>query len=403
MRGLGRFAWLLFYSLNIFAAWYYFSAVSRLGKKWLTIVLCLVPLAILYYDAYYHVLPVSQAVANEIPQLADRENKTEDNAWLKDLDTKKYQAIIPLPYFLQGSENIGYEPSNKVIVMQAYIASMKTGLPITAAILSRTSLHQTFENIPLILEPYRPLEFVKHLPNKKPFLVLARRNEITEPTQNNLLTKTRFVKYAAHFEVLELPYEALATYSDSLYEKANAEMSQKQLFDVDGWKSTTNRKDFVYRSFDDINPGEGYRGTGAHVGKIKEYNNLFSDTIPGGVGGQKYVMSFWMNDYQKDLYPRTTLEVAYIDSASGQVYGSYWTNAANIKALDGQWALVELNLQPNHGHDKVLITLFHQFIIDDSRLVLDEFMIRPDNVDLYRVMPEGIIKNNRYYLKSKGK
>lgn len=399
MRGLGRFAWLLFYSLNIFAAWYYLGAISRVGKKWLRIVLTILPLIILYYDAYYHVLPVSEAVANEIPQIADRGNKTRDNIWLDSLDTKRYQAIIPIPYFLQGSENIGYEPSNKVIVTQAYIASMKTGLPLTAGILSRTSLHQTFENIPLILEPYRPLEFVKHLPNKKPFLVLARRNEIDVPSQHQLLAKTKFVKYAAHFEVLELPYEALATYADSLYQKTTEEMNRRTLYDVDGWKSTQDKKNFVYRNFDDINPVMGYRGTGALVGKIKDYNTLFADTIPNGIDGQKYLLSFWMRDFQKDLYPRTTIEIAYVDGASGQVYNSFWTNGSKVKTLDGSWALIELEIQPAHAHDKVLVTLFHQFIIDNSKLVVDELMIRPEGVDLYKPVPDGIIKNDRYYLK----
>jgi hypothetical protein len=54
-----------------------------------------------------------------------------------------------------------------------HIVSLKTGLPLTAVAMSRTSLSQTSKNIQLVLEPNEPLKILEEMPNKKPFLLMV--------------------------------------------------------------------------------------------------------------------------------------------------------------------------------------------------------------------------------------
>lgn len=400
MRGLGRFAWLLFYSLNIFAAWFFYKAVIRTQKKWAKVVICLAPLSFLYWDAYYTVLPVSQSIANKIPVINDRSNQLPENKWVNEIDIKKYQAILPLPYFLLGSENLGFEPEKREIFKQTYIASLKTGLPIVSAVLSRTSLSQTRKHVSLMYEPYRPLEIVKDLPSKKPLLVLARENDITEFMQKDLLAKTTLIKTTPAFNLYELKYETLGGYSDSLYSVINREAALFTLTDHNGWLSTQNVKNFVYKSFDET-PGEvNYRGKGSFTGKVKDYNRLFEDTLPNVVEGQSYILSFWVAGLTHDLYPRTTIELAWQDSATAQGYGGWWSAlGSHVRTLDSSWALVEIYLKPTHKHDKLLVTIWNNNFIHDEKIVIDELWLRPEFTHIYRRFPNEIFKNNRYYLK----
>jgi len=401
MRGLGRFAWLLFYSLNNFVAFFFYKLITAVHRKWVKAIICAIPLLVLYYDAYYNVLPISEAIVNTIPMIEDKENNLPDNKWIKEIDINKYQAIIPLPYFLQGSENVGLEPEGtREILKHTYIASLKTGLPITAAVLSRTSLQQTYNNMSMMLEPYRSLEIVKSLPNKKSFLILAREEEITQFMQRDLLSKAALVKTTPNFNLYELSYNTLAGYSDSLYSTISKEAALMPLFDVERWKSTQTKKDFAYKSYDENPSTLSYRGKGAYEGKIKDYNRIFEDTIPNAVDNQTYILSFWVRDFNKDLYARTMIETAYADSATGKMYGGWWSPLSlTFRTLDSNWALMEVYLKPTHRHDKIAITLWNQDFTDDSRLVVDELWIRPEFTHIYQVFPGEVFKNNRYYLK----
>ena len=231
------------------------------------------------------------------------------------------------------------------------------------------------------------------------FLLVVRDGELND-LQKNIVAKSYFLRPCEGFNLYELPFIALAAFSDSLYAQTSKQLAETQTFPVDGFLSISNQKNFAYKSFDEKTSSVSYRGKGANEGRIIDYNRIFEDTIPNAYAGQDLIASFWMGNFNKDLYPRTTLEIYYLDSASNQPYGGYWANpAAFLKTLDGPWALLEVPLKLNHGHDKVVITLWHQEIYDESKLLLDELLIRPATCDLYRVFKDEIEKNNRYYKK----
>jgi len=398
MRSLGRFGWIFYYALNIFGVYVVYQWITPKKNVYLKLVAFILPLFMLFYDGYYQLSILTGFIHNKVPVLDDVANDLPENKWLKQLDFKKYQAIIPLPYFLRGSENTGIEPNNPDIISKAYIVSMKTGLPITSAVLSRTSMSQSIENLAMVLEPYRPLKIVDHFPNKKPFLLVVLQNNDLNYWQKNLVNKAKYLLSGQGCSVYELPHAGLATISDSLFAKKARQLSGLETFSINNWFSSTNKKNFAYKGFDELKTTSAYRGNGSYVGNIKDYNRIYEDTIPGAMGGQNYSISFWMNNFNVDLYPRTTIEVMYMDSASNIPYNSYWVTAASLATTyDGSWSLLETTLKPAHGHDKIVITLWNPEIYDDSKIIIDELLIRPEETDLFRIFPGELETNNRFY------
>lgn len=400
MRGLGRFAWLFYYMANIFSAWFFYKVVQRAPKTWIKVLICALPLYILCSDAYYQVMPVSRGVANLVPQINDVDNKLPENLWVKEIDYQEYQAIIPLPYFLLGSENLGTEPTKRGILREAYIASMKTGLPLTAGILSRTSLSQAARNMCLVTEVYRPLKIVQDFPSTKPLLILARDTEITDPVQRELLKWAKPLKITPGFNLYRLEYKTLAGISDSLYNSISRESQMLGVHEVEGWRSTDSVRNFAYKNFDDTPTPLAYRGRGALIGKIKDYNRIFEDTIPGAQDNANYIMTFWVGNFTMDLLPRATMEITFSDSATGNKYGGWWTAlGSHVRVLDSTWALIEVYIKLPHRHDKMFVTVWSNEFIDDTPMIIDEFWIKPEFTHLYKLSDKEVFKNNRYYVK----
>ncbi len=132
---------------------------------------------------------------------------------------------------------------------------------------------------------------------------------------------------------------------------------------------------------------------------MKEISLLFSGEVPGMKSEQDLLVSFWMADVTKDLYPRATIEICSIDSSGKAMSVDYTTIGQGLKALDDSWGLIEFPVKPKPGSKKIQITIWNKEFRDDTEMVLDELFIRPATSDIYKVYPDGIAKNNRFYFK----
>lgn len=389
MRAVGRFSWLFFYAVNISVIWYVSHVLQSKNKaiKNFVMSLCVI---VIGYDAYYLVRPISEETANRIEDWYEED--------LKDIDAKKYQAIIPYPFYHIGSENIWTEPVNKDIITQNYIVSLRTGLPSPAALLARTSLSQSFNCTALSQEPYRSLKIVNDLPNQKPFLALVKEDEI-KTFRQDFLRKGVLLKKINGFSLYEISFATIKGYADSLYEKTMAAYSSSQTYPVGNFRSTHAERDFAYQSFD-TGTGPAYIGPGGYTGNIKQVNVLFDNTLPAGK--TEFTGSFWMKDFTTDLYPRSRLYISYSDEKGI----NYRTDSVNIEhyftVQDGDWALVEFPVMPHKPSGRLKISVYNDDIAGkEVPLVIDELMIRPGDEDIYRIAGNAIMRNNRLYKKLK--
>lgn len=393
LRTLGRFSWLFFYVMNIIA-FYNLYQWLRNKNKILRYGLILVCFTLFSVDVYSFINNQQNTLDTHIKELADTQNNLPENNWLKHINIHQFQAIIPLPYFHVGSENV-WIYSNLDILKYVFIVSLKTGLPTTAVWSSRTSLSQTYKNIELILEPYRPLQYINDLPDEKPFLVMAQPDKINK-MEKYLLSKCKFLLQTPDYSLYKLSYSTLQHYTDSLYINTEKEFRKAKTYPIDNFYSTDSIKNFIHYDYEDQPNPISYNGKGAYTGNYSNYNVLYEGTIPD-YKDSNYIFSFWMYDFTTDLYPRGTVEVALRDS-TGKLYKMDYTGPLHmLKALDGKWALLEQEVKIKHASDKIKITLWNTDVEKGKKVVIDEFWLKPASTDIYRETANYIFKNNRYY------
>ena len=396
MRGIARFAWAFYYIINIIAfykIYQWMSDKSSILKK------AVLSIAVLFicYDSYYMAKPVSSVLNNRIPRIEDTENVLPENKWLTGINIDDYQAIITLPYFHVGSENVWMIRASEIIG-HVYITSMKTGLPTMSSVMSRTSLSQTYKNLPVILEPYRPLQILKDLKSKKPFLVLAIENELNSD-EKELLSKCKKLAETALFNVYELPFEKLENNSKNLYSKAQEQLYKTETHLINDYIYTDSLKTFVYNQY---NPKANLNKTSEnyYLGRILDYNLVFYDTLPNVTNEKEYTVSFWMDNFTEDLYPRTSCVLECIDSLGVSYNRTEFGMQTKIRTLDGDRALIEGVVNVKNSKDLFAITIWHYEIFDKEKMIkISNLLIRPSKDTLYKTNgTKSIIQNTREYL-----
>ncbi len=396
MRGIARFSWAFFYIINIIAfykIYEWLSDKSSFQKK----TVMSIALFLICYDAYYMSIGMEPVLNNRIPRLEDTNNSLPEDKWLTELNTSNYQAIITLPYFHVGSENVWMIRASEIIA-DVYITSLKTGLPTMSSVMSRTSLSQTYKNIQTILEPYRKLGIVADLKSKKPFLVLVREKEINGD-ERLLLSRCKKLKETSLFNVYELPFDALVHRVDSLYSNTLVLMNNTKTYPIDGFKYTDSVKTFVYNEFNK-NANLNKSGDNYYFGRLKDYNVIFNEAPPNFSNEQEYTVSFWMNDFTKDLMPRTTFVIEGLDSLAASYNRTELGMQLGVRTLDGTKALIEGKVVIKHKYDHIAITIWHYEIFDEKvMLKIEDMLIRPSKDQLFRKNDSrSITYNDRTYL-----
>ncbi len=395
MRGIARFSWAFYYIINIVA---FYKLYQWTSEKSIFIKRSILTLALLmiWFDAFYMIDPIHRAVNNQVPRLEDKENNLPENQWLKEIDASKYQAIITLPYFHVGSENIWMiHPSE--IIGNVYIASMKTGLPTTSSVMSRTSISQTYKNISIVLEPYRKLAVLEDLKSTKPFLVLVIENELNRD-EKLLLKQCKKLKDTPLFNVYELPYEALLNKTKEQYANALTAMNTTKTHTIDAFEYTDSIKTFVYNTYNEkVNLNKSKESY--YLGRIIDYNLIYYDTLPNFTTEQEYTISFWMDNFTEDLYPRTSCVYECIDSTGASYNRKEFGMHTQLRTLDGNKALIENTINVKNKKDMVAITIWHYEIFSDKKMFkASDLLIRPTKDTLFKKDNGLIMLNTRTYL-----
>jgi len=394
MRGIARFSWMFFYVMNVvtfYLLWNWLKGKKRMVVYWS---LLLLPLLFIFYDAWLNSRSMEYYMNNRIPVLDDRENRLPENQWIKEIDPADYQAIIPIPYFHVGSENIWIE--NRCEIMKhVFIASIKTGLPTNGVMLSRTSISQSFRNIELVMKPYRKPAVLADLPNQKPFLVLASKCDEMSRSEKQLLERADYIVENDLFTISSIQINTLRGMAGEQRAIVIDELKTRELFQQRDFLVSDSSGGWFYNGFED-SAGESHYGRSGYSGNIKEYNTIYYGNLPSAMNDSLIVISFWLGDARKDLIPRSTIEFAMTDSTGRFIHAEY-RNLGNLyTALDEDWALLEYQMTKPDPDRKLKVTIWNQQLRKET-LHIDELLIRPSSMDIYRVIEGGVSKNDRFY------
>ncbi|MEY4134737.1 MAG: hypothetical protein RL386_1087 [Bacteroidota bacterium] len=388
-RALGRFSWFFFFSANIIALSTFVRASG--SKKWVppAVLLILGAEAFFFLRARDLRLDPVEGQLPEQPLLAQ-----------VGIDPGEFQAILPIPYFHIGSDNFWLEPEG-FIQQNAMVLALQSGLPLCAAMMSRTSVGQTFRQLQLVGEPYRTPRILEDYPNRKPLLMLVDKERFRSEAPRwdhfgGSGTGIRFIKDLGRMAVFAVPLSHFEANAERQREIVAAELAGLPLFQRGIFRLSDSTAVPVTNAWDATPTPSPYQGKGGFSAAIRQVNTVFDDQLPGQAPGKRYMFSIWMY-LDADMRGTTSCTLLEYDPAGRKAIASSTTTAGSAARVfdPGGWALLEVPFRTNAAGSRVRIS-FHNPDAAGT-LFLDEMLIRPEGVDVYMQKKGVICKNNRWY------
>ncbi len=389
-RAVGRFSWLFFYAINIWTfyfIWQLFTEKKNTSHK------VVVALALLIggYDAWLNVKGVGKGLNNYNELLADSENNTPENKWVHEIQVNNYQAIMPLPYFHVGSETFWISGS-ELSERHAFICSMKTGLPLNAVMLSRTSLSQTMKSLSLYFEPLEELKILKNYTHKPLLLLVAKDKELNE-NEARYLKYSDFITENKNIRFYELQIDSIRKMQIDFIDELKRKAKSCSFKFRDGITTSDLTAELVYVSSKSEQADNTVTRTfnQPHLAKNEK---VLIDTLLG-MDSAGYKFSFWMSDLDKDLIPRTRMEFMK-QNQNGDFSQVFFLEVfRKVVFVDRNgWGLVEFSFRPDFPEQEIRLKLINSLTTSETYSV-DKLLIHPENMDVTIQDSTTVSLNNR--------
>ncbi len=396
-RGLGRFTWIFYYVSSIlafYAIWNWsrrFEGIRGGRFLWLRWVIAAAPLGLLGYEA---IVWQSKKQIARVPNVAKREMAapTPDH-WLNKVDFGSYQALLPLPYYHMGSENIWLDFDFGHFI-QVQTTALHTGVPDMGVNMSRTSARQTTESVQFVLEPCELPTMLNELRDERPLALLVHGPKWEEARQKyrHLTEKARMVYDHPDLKVLSLRPDSIRAYVRAHLDEIRADADSQALVPVAGWLSTRNTPDLIYQSYDSLSKtARIFQGAGAYQGNMKDTTWIWNKRLPKG----QFVISCWIYVNQ-DLGMGQEMKIIENRQADGtEIHFKHEGLRFHLKTIVNGWGLFELPFEVYEPDSNVRIFLQKQNA--DQLFFLDETLIRPADLSVYRREPGWLVRNNFWY------
>jgi hypothetical protein len=399
-RSLGRFSWIFFYIITIYAVvvihTYYTRAVAR---QWSFVGYSILVLSvgIWSYEASGYVKFVRNVSNNALNNYDDffslKEPKIIDFLEEHHIKANDFQAILILSFYHIGSDKLWVaDPGWRMTI--AGKASYQLHLPIVDVMMSRTSLSQTKKQVKIAAGPFAEKPMLKDLKNNKPFLLFKYDNDELDVDQAYLLLAADHI---GHFGKCELyafyPERQLAN------DKRNADsILQIVPFMKSNDTCVVSKGEWYVDHMDGGHADKHFFGTGA-VPRIVGNDSIISIIpIKPLVNDQEYEFSSWFLLSDKSYSsPYITLE--FLDSA-GNVFGNKDMLTKESIDNDGMWFRGAVFFRMNTKCRAVRCKLYND--PNPSYLVMDELMLRPTDALIISRSGDGSVMVNNHLLK-KGK
>lgn len=365
LRALARFAWLFYYVVNILVFYGAFKLYKRNGAMPKVLAGC--ALAFLLYDGYLNVGVYAPKLNNRVAELEDLTDSTPENAWVSAIDKSQYQAVLPLPYFHVGSENVWLEPKCDVL-KQSFIVSLKSGLPSMGVMLSRTSLSQTYKSLALACQPVSPYPIRKDLKNQKPLLLLVENCKELNKPEENLVKHASLVWQGPKFAFYKFELSQL----DSIALKGEREFTE-EMSSVYAGKADSSTV-YYFDGFESVKSSVAFHGSGAYSGEIRNWNHVLDTQITKGFPGDSCALYFWVKGYETDLMARTVFEFVQKNGDETVEYKFDQFQHFYCSLKDG-WMRIRIPFVLKTGHDRVMLAIRNPDL-KHFQLVLDDLLIQ---------------------------
>jgi hypothetical protein len=396
IRSLGRFAWIFFYIINIALIFVLNEIPNKYNKFHFKTLLTAFVLFVLSYDAYINIRYCNTELNNKIVELNDTNNKMPENAWLKSINVNDFQAILPLPYFHIGSENINIEPKGDIHI-NSYIASLKTGLPIITVMGARVSLEQTYNNLELVKEPNGKIPIIlSKFKNDKGILLVLKKEFLNSEYEKLIVDQSDFITETPKFSLHSIAFKKLVEYYKSHAKKKIESLKHEKLFERNGYKSNDSLNNYIVNDFTKRNLDSGFATSGSLKGIPKNYFTIFNDSLTTNINDSLFTFSFWINNIRADQSMSLVIGIEAYDD--GVVYNAIFTTLQfNIKQLNGSWGLIECNFKLHKSNNRVKAVLWNPNFDITKKMEVDEVLFRPSKTNVSKEFTKFMLINNCIY------
>jgi hypothetical protein len=304
---------------------------------------------------------------NRIPELEDKTNVSPENAWVSLVDRNQYQAILPLPFFHVGSENVWLE-SKCESLRQSLIVTLKSGLPSMGVTLSRTSISQSYKSLEICSNPVSPYRIISDFPNQKPLLLVVDNCNDLNEAENNLVSNSALVWKGPKFTFYSLTIAQL----DSIGIRGQKTFDKEMLAIHNG--SIDSAKVLFYNGFENSIQEGAFAGKGSYSGEIGEWNHLVDVNLKNGLPGDTCEILFWAKGYEKDLFARSIFEFAQKDGDQMVEYKYDQIQRYFCSLRDG-WMRIRIPFVLKTANDLVHLAVQNKDL-KHFKLVVDDLIIQ---------------------------
>ena len=392
-RSIGRFAWVFYYAVNILAFVAVWRWARRLAPGWKWSVLGTSVLLLAY-----------EAIA--FTNLRDLEPRTvwelnrPERAFtqIDSVDFTRYQAILPIPYYNIGSDNYA-DSGDGFAVQKSLTIGYETGLPTTAAMLTRTSQRQAMLQMQLVGEPYRQPPILADYPSEKPLLLVWHEHMSDDHRRRyaHLIDSAQLIYHRPPLRLYELPINSFRKRIEWRKRRLRERTTRADLFAVRAFRYTDSLQNFVYAPMNDGPAEAAYFGGGGHlVADVSKRSTVWEGMIPNAVPGREYQLLLWFYTL-KDHYPATRIHLEEL-APNGQVRQQKTYIASFIIDLfdPAGWTLQRGLFHPVAVDSRYRISVENPDVTE-GELRVDELLMLPTGDSLFRATDDYLWFDNRYF------
>jgi hypothetical protein len=391
-------SWFFYYVVNILAiygAWNWGKRIENTGEKKgapiLRFGILALPLAVLITEAIYH-----QSTTPELPispNLTVKEVAVQQGmSWLDSLQFEQFQAVLPLPYYHVGSSNWEILPDS-ALFNESCATALHTGLPNMGVFMKQTSLHQTLLSLQLVGTPGEMPSILSNLPNRRPLAILVPQSswEAVQYKYAHLTQHSTPIYKDSQLIILKLEIDTLKNNIKRQHHLIAKALSQASITQNNTrWTAATSVPFFYAASFDEgSNTKTSFQGTGAYQGYTSDSTQLWSGSAPPG----NYFLNCWI---KLDKENGSDQRVFFTETSPTSSISSTQTFQLkeHLTSIVKGWGCFEIPLtfQENKNY-----RLFLHQQGNGSPFFLDEVLIRPSNIALFRKEQGWMVQNNYWY------
>ncbi len=394
-RATGRFTWPFYFVAMVFSA----SVLQKIydiasGKKQIVFMtaLCVFVGCFNILEGLPYHLDVSKSITTTKNVFKKEELSSTYIKALQLINSSKYQAIITLPFYYQGSECFS-RPRMYKTVTSSFIISYHTGIPIVCAYLTRTSVPESKKIVQIVSPAFYTKQIQYDIKSTKPFLVMTTNDSITD-YEKEILRKCKALYISEEISIYALQPEDLF-YNSASEVFENYQHAKTNLFYNQHFQVSSDSSFLYYNGFEKSASTHIFRGKGGFQ-SIKVGKNTFAEFAPYTFKTDKiYHVSLWMYNGMKDaLNDWFRFIIEEHDEDKGTIETTtYFPEQSEI--INGNWTLLEGTFEVKNPKSKV-------YIISKGKenatqeLFADDLLIKENGVDIYNLISDNELFYNNH-------